>query len=138
MPTALTTAARPADETSESANSTSITEDGNPPAPAPERPWSPSVPVALSTQASRRYNIRDRRAEQPENANSASETQPSLRIEAPPPRNSPAPSPQTLPSPAKIRPPTKPKSNSIVHGGFGSDVVPSSSSFSDEENKVSC
>jgi hypothetical protein len=124
-----------ADETSESANSSGVTDDGNHPVLAPERPWSPSVPAALTTQASRRHNIRTHRVEQPENTNGTSETQPG---NAPLSPSSPTPVPTTPLSPAKVSLPTKPRSSSFVPSGFGSDVTGQPpSSFSNEDNKVS-
>ena len=135
--TALPATTRPADETSDSGHSSSDSEDGNPPLPPPERPWSPSVPAALTTRASRRHNIRGRRAERPENSSSPRATQPSTEVPRPP--SSPAPAPMTPQSLAKIKFPTKLESSTSVPGSFVSDVVGlPSSSFSDEDNKVSC
>ena len=123
------------DETSESANSPGVTDDGNSPFLAPERPWSPSVPAALTTQASRRHNIRIHRPEQPEITNGSSETQPG---NAPLSPNSPTPVPMTPLSPAKVSLPTKPRSSSFIPGGFVSDAIGQPpSSFSNEDNKVS-
>jgi len=138
VPTALPAVAGPSDETSESTHPPSDSEDGNPPVPAPERPWSPSVPAALSTLASRRHNNASRKAEQPENANSSSETQPSLCTEVTPRPGTPTPTPPTPPSPAKAKP-ARTKSNSFVPGSFVSGLtgLPPSSSFSDEDSKVS-
>ena len=135
MPTALPAAAGPSDETPEFAHSPSNSEDRNPPLPVPERPWSPSVPAALSTLTLRRYNIAAHRTEQPENGNSSSEIQPSISTEVS--AHTCPPTPPTPASPAKAKPPTK--SNSFVPGGFGSGVtgLPPSSSFSDEDSKVS-
>lgn len=135
VPTALPAVAGPSDETSDSAHSPSDSEDGNPAAPAPERPWSPSVPAALST---RRHNGSRRKAEQPENANSSSETQPSLCTEVTPRPGTPTPTPLTPPSPARTRP-ARTKSSTFVPGGFvtGISGLPPSSSFSDEDSKVS-
>jgi hypothetical protein len=135
VPTALPAVAGPSDETSESAHSPSDSEDGNPFLPAPERPWSPSVPAALSTLALRRYNIAARRAEQHENANSSSETQPSLSTEVSPQPGTPTPTPPTPVSPAKTKPATK--SNSFVPSGFVPGVGLPLSSFFDEDSKVS-
>ena len=133
--TALPATTRSADETSDSGHSSSSSEDGNPPLPPPERPWSPSVPAALTTQASRRHNIRGRRAERPENASSPRATQHSTELPRPP--SSPTPAPMTSPSLAKIKFPTKLESNKS--GSFMSDVIGlPSSSFSDEDSKVSC
>jgi len=126
---------RPADETSDSGHSSSSSEDGNPPLPPPERPWSPSVPAALTTQASRRHNIRGRRAERPKNASSPRATQPSTEVPRPP--SSPTLAPMISPSIAKIKFPTKPESSTPVPGSFASDVVGLPSSFS-EDSKVSC
>lgn len=138
MPTALPAVAGASDETSESAHSPSDSEDGNSPAPAPERPWSPSVPAALSTRASRRYNNAGRRAEQLENGNSSSETQPSLSTEVSARPGTPGLTLTSPPSPSKTKPP-KAKSNSFVPGGSVLGIVglPPSSSFSDEDSKVS-
>lgn len=135
MPTALPAAAGPSDETSESAHSSTDSEDGNPFLPAPERPWSPSVPAASSTLALRRYNVAARRAEQPENANSSSETQPSLSTEVSPQPSTPTPTPPTPASPAKTKPATK--SNTFVPSGFVPGVGLPPPSFSDEDSKVS-
>ncbi len=137
MPTALAAAAGPSDEISESAHSSSDSGVGNPPLPAPERPWSPSVPAALSTLSLPRYNIAACRAERPENANSSSETQPSFSTEvSPQPATpTPTPTPPTPASPAKTNPPTK--SNSFVPGGFVTGIGLPPSSFSDEDSKVS-
>ena len=135
MPTALPAAAGPADETSESAHFPSDSEDGKPFLPAPERPWSPSVPAALSTLTLRRYNIAAYRAEQPENANSSSETQPSLSTEVSPQPDTPTPTPPTPASPAKTKPALK--SNSFVPSGFVSGVGLHPLSSSDEDSKVS-
>jgi len=135
VPIALPAAAGPSDETSESTHSPSDSEDGNLFLPAPERPWSPSVPDALSTLALRRYNIAARRAEQPEKANSSSETQPSLSTEVSPQPDTPTPTPPTPASPAKTKPATK--SNSFVPSGFVSGFGLPPSSFSDEDSKVS-
>jgi hypothetical protein len=140
VPTALPAVVAPSDETSESAHSPSDSEDGNPPVPAPERPWSPSVPAALSTLASRRHNNARRKAEQPENANSSSETQPSLCTEVTPRPGTPTPTPLTPPSPVRTRS-ARTKSNSFVPGGFVSGLMgpglPPPSSFFDEDSKVS-
>lgn len=133
MPIALPAAAGPSDETSESAHTPSDSEDGNPPLPAPERPWSPSVPAASSTLALRRYNIAARRAEQPENANSSSETQPSLSAEVSPQPGTPTPTPPTPASPTKAKPATN--SNPFTFSGFVSGIG-QPSSFSDEDSKV--
>jgi hypothetical protein len=133
VPIALPAVAGPSDETSESARSRSDSEDGNPFLPAPERPWSPSVPAALSTLALRRYNIAARRAEQTENANSSSETQPSLSTEVSPQPGTPTP--PTPASPAKTKPATK--SNTFVPSGFVSGIGLPLSSFFDEDSKVS-
>jgi hypothetical protein len=137
VPTTLPAAAGPSDETSEFAHSPSNSEDGNPPLPVPERPWSPSVPAALSTLTLRRYNIAARRTEQHENGNCSSEIQPSISTEVSAHACTPTPTPPTPASPAKAKPPTK--SNSFVPGGFGSGVagLPPSSSFFDEDSKVS-
>jgi hypothetical protein len=136
---ALPVMARPADESSDSARSSSVSEDEDLPLAIPERPWSPSVPAALTTQATRRHNIRVRREEQLEDVNSARETQPSLRREVPPPLGPPTPALQNSPFLAKTKPPSPPQSNSFAFGGFVSDVVGlPSSSFSDEDSKVSC
>lgn len=135
MPTALPPVAGPSDETSESAHSPSDSEDGNPFLPAPERPWSPSVPAALSTLALRRYNVAARRAEQPENANSSSETQPSLSTEVSPQPGTPTPTPPTPVSPAKTKSATN--SNSFALSGFVPGVGLRLSSFFDEDSKVS-
>lgn len=139
MSIAFPATAGPADETSDSARSSSFSEDEDLPLAVPERPWSPSVPAALTTQAARRHNIRVRREEQTENANSTRETQPSLRAEVPPPLGSPTPALQNPPFLAKTKPPTRPESNPFAFGGSVSDVVVlPSSSFSDEDSKVSC
>jgi hypothetical protein len=135
VPTALPATAGPSDETSESTHSPSDSEDETPFLPAPERPWSPSVPAASSTLALRRYNIAARRAEQPESANSSSETQPSLSTEVSPQPGTPTPTPPTPASPAKTKPATK--SHSFVARGFLSGVGLPLSSFSDEDSKVS-
>lgn len=135
MPTALPAVAGPSDETSESAHSPSDSEDGNPPGSAPERPWSPSVPAALSTLASRRYNNAGRKAEKSDNANSASDTQPSLGTEVYPRPGTPTLA-STFPSKTK---PLKARSKSFVSGGSVPGIVglPPSSSFPDEDSKVS-
>lgn len=135
MPIALPAAAGPSDDTSESAHSPSNSEDGSSSLHAPERPWSPSVPAASSTLALRRYNIAARRAEQPEKANSSSETQPSLSTEVSPQPGTPTPTPPTPVSPAKSKPATG--SNSLVPSGFVSGVGLPLSSFYDEDSKVS-
>ncbi|KAI9511358.1 hypothetical protein F5148DRAFT_359622 [Russula earlei] len=137
VPIALPVTTRLSDETSESANSVSVTEDGNPPVLVPERPWSPSVPAALSTQPSRRHNIKGQRAELLEDANSSSETQPSLRTKLPPSSTSSSPVPPTPPSPTKIRLPAKPRSSSFVPGSFVSDITNQPPfAFSDEDTKT--
>lgn len=133
----LPATARPADETSDSARSSSHSEDEDLPLAVPERPWSPSVPAALTTQAARRHNIRVRREEQNQNANSTRE--PHLRAEVPPPLVSPTPALQNPPFLAKTKPPTRSESNPFAFGCSVSDVVVlPSSSFSDEDSKVSC
>lgn len=135
MPIALPAAAGSSDVTSESAHSPSDSEDGDPPLPAPERPWSPSVPAASSTLALRRYNIASRRAEQPENGNSSSETQPSLSTEVTPQPGTATPTPPISATTTKTNPAIK--SNSFVPSDFVSGVGLPSSSLSDEDSKVS-
>ena len=136
MLTSLPATTRPADETSDSGHSSSSSEDESP-LPPPERPWSPSVPAALTTQASRRHNIRGRRTERPDNARSPRVIQSST--EAPRPPSHPTPAPMTSPSLANTKFPTKPESNTPVPGSFVSDVSGHApSSFSDEDSKVSC
>jgi hypothetical protein len=137
VPIALPMAAEPSDESSESTRSPSDSEDGNPFLPAPERPWSPSVPAASSTLALRRYNIAARRAEaeQPDHANGSSETQPSLSTEISPQPGTPTLTTPTPASPSKIKSATK--WNPFVPGGFVSGVGMPPSSFTDEDSKVS-
>lgn len=135
--TSLPATTRLADETSDSGHSSSSSEDEGPPLPPPERPWSPSVPAALTTQASRRHNIRGRRTERPDNASRPRTIQPSKEVPRPP--SPPTPAPMTSTSLAKIKFPTKSESNTPVPGSFVSDVIGHPpSSFSDEDSKVCC
>lgn len=144
MPAILHATVRPVDGTSESESSSSDTEDKDPLIPAPERPWSPSVPAALSTKTSRRHNIRTRRAEQLDNANGTSHTQPGLSTELLPQPSSPtSTTPLTPLSPSKTGLPTGPKSkvtNPFISGGVLTDFVgqPSSPPVSNEDHKVPC
>ncbi|KAI0253798.1 hypothetical protein BJV78DRAFT_131078 [Lactifluus subvellereus] len=141
VPTVLPTTVRPVDGTSESESSSSDTEDRDPLVLAPERPWSPSVPAALSTQTSRRRNTRTRKAEQPDNANGTSHTQPGLSTEHLPQPSSPTSAPPTPPSLSKTGLPTGPKSkvtNPFISGGLLTDFVgqPSSPPVLDGDHKI--
>jgi hypothetical protein len=142
VPTILSTTVRPVDETSESASSSSDTEDRDPPVLAPERPWSPSVPAALSTRPLRRHNIRNRRTEQADTANGTTHRQPSLSTQLRHKPSSPTHASPTPLSPSKTGPSTSPKSNvtsPFVSGGFVTGFAgrPFSPPISDEDrNKV--
>ncbi|KAH8991085.1 hypothetical protein EDB86DRAFT_1636991 [Lactarius hatsudake] len=106
----------------------------------PERPWSPSVPAALTTQGLSRRRTRDRETEKLDNARCASQTKSTLLTETPP-SSTPTPAPPTFPPdgngfPAKLEPTF---ATSFSAGSPMTVFVGKLSNHpsSDEDNKVS-
>ncbi|KAH9048258.1 hypothetical protein EDB84DRAFT_295985 [Lactarius hengduanensis] len=95
-PTAVLATLRPVDDNSEGADSSDPNEDQKPVIVTPERPWSPSVPAALTTQGLSRRRTRDRETEKLDNARCASQTKSTLLTETPP-SSTPTPAPPTSP-----------------------------------------
>src|SRR6266702_3305891 len=95
-PAALLATPRPVDENSEGADSSDSNEDQRPVIATPERPWSPSVPAALTTQGLGRRRTKDRETEKPDSARGTSQTKSTLLMETPP-SSSPTPAPPTSP-----------------------------------------
>lgn len=95
-PTALLVTPRPVDENSEGADSSDSNEDQKAVLATPERPWSPSVPAALTTQGLGRRRTKTRETERPDNVRGASQTKSNLLMETPP-SSSPTPAPSTSP-----------------------------------------
>lgn len=94
-PVALVAPQRPVDENSEGADSSDSNEDQKPVMATPERPWSPSVPAALTTQGLCRRRTKVLKTEKLDNARGPYQTKSNL-METPP-SSSPTPAPQTSP-----------------------------------------
>ncbi|KAN0130364.1 hypothetical protein V8E53_011765 [Lactarius tabidus] len=91
------------DGNSEGADSSDPDEDQKPVIATPERPWSPSVPAALTTQGLCRRRTKDRETEKSENAKGPGQTKSTLLTEAPS-SSSPTPAPPTSPSDDNVFP----------------------------------
>ena len=94
-PAALLATQRPVDENCEGADSSDSYEDQKPVIATPERPWSPSVPAALTTQGLCRRRTKVRKTQKLDNANGPSHMKSNFMQT--PPLSSPTPAPPTSP-----------------------------------------